>query len=309
MGQVRLLLAALIAVGAIGLAQDTGWRNPSADFGAFSNGSQAYYDDTLYAEARKGRQHQYWGYAVALPEGSTILGIEVRLDVWESGKPGAAYMYVELSWNGGASWTATGYRAGPLGTSEATYILGGPADTWGRSWTPGEFAYGLFRVRLTAACGPPERIRLDWVAVRVYYQSGVALAVSPGVVDLGTLTLADYDQGFRELSPAQRVTVTSGAPWSLYVAAETPTWNYSGPEPSPAKPCEHLEWRVVGTGPTVTAAQTAYQGLTTTPALVATGTGQTAVTWVDMALLVRVDYDTVPPGTYELRFRYTLTLP
>lgn len=300
------LVLVLFVVAVVGLAEDTGWLDPSADGGQFLGGPGAYAPGGLYAVGADA-EHRYWRYGISLPVGTEIVGIEVLVRARRA--PGwTGELRAELSADGGLTWTATGNSTGrlhPLHWRE--YVLGGSADPWGRTWTGDELADGSFRVRVRAE----GYVALDWVAVRVHYREGISqtLTVAPLLVDLGAVALADYDRGFRDLSPAQRVTVTSGAPWSLYVAAETPTWNYSGPEPSPAKPCEHLEWRVVGTGPTVTAAQTAYQGLTTTPALVATGTGQTAVTWVDIALLVRVDYDTVPPGTYELRFTYTLTAP
>lgn len=305
-----MLVALLLVAGAMSLAQNTGWLNPSANSGAFSAGPRAYHDDTLYAEARNTRQHQYWGYAVALPAGSSILGIEVRLDAWKTAGGPAGYLYVELSWDGGVSWTATGYGAGPLGTREAAYVLGGPTGTWGRSWTPGEFASGLFRVRLTANCGAAQRIRLDWVTVRVYYEEAVALTlvVSPQLVDLGTLTLAHYDAGYKELSPAQRLTVSSGTSWSLYVAADSASWTYTGSEPPPGKPCSHLEWRVSASGPGITGPQTSYLGLTAAPQKVAGGTAGTDL-WLDIALRVLVDYTSTVPGTYELRFTFTLTAP
>ena len=31
--------------------------------------------------------------------------------------------------------------------------------------------------------------------------------------------------------------------------------------------------------------------------------------WLEVSLRIRVDYDTTVPGTYELRFTYTLTTP
>lgn len=300
-------LALLLIVGAVaGPAQlNTGWLNPSADSGSFANGSRAYYNDVWYATAANGQEHRYWGYGFSIPVGSTIRGIEVLLDFRKSGAP-LAYLRVELSWDGGVRWTSTGYTAGPAPASWRTYVLGGATDTWGRSWTAEEFTATAFRVRLTAV----EGLHLDWVAVRVYYEGPVTLtlSVSPQRVDLGTLTLAHYDAGYKELSPAQRITVSSGTSWSLYVAADAATWTYTGSEPPPGKPCSHLEWRVSAYGPGITAPQTTYLGLTTGSQKVAGGTAGTDL-WLDIALRVLVDYDTTVPGAYELRFTYTLTTP
>jgi hypothetical protein len=298
-------LALLLAAGTLGSAQvqNTGWRNPSANTGGFTRGERAYFDDTLFATAREGRTHRYWGYDLAIPTGSTIHGIEVRLDF----RGEDAYLAVEVSWDGGVSWTSTGYVAGPALGSWRTFVLGGNTDTWGRSWTAGELTSTAFRVRLTAE---EEDSRLDWVAVRVYYQAAVTLTlgVNPQLVDLGTLTLAHYDAGYKELSPAQRLTVSSAAGWSLYVAADSATWTYVGAEPPPGKPCSHLEWRVSAFGSGVTGPQTSYLGLTTGSQRVAGGTAGAGL-WLDIALRVLVDYATTVPGTYELHFTYTLTLP
>lgn len=298
-------LLALFLVGAAGLAQDTGWLSPSADSGQFANGSRAYYDDTAYAKAGNGQVHLYWGYEISLPAGSEVVGIEVLVDARKSGAAASA-LYVELSWDGGMSWTATGYFAGWMKAAWRQYVLGGSGDTWGRTWTPAEFSGGSFRVRLRAV----NASRLDWVAVRVHYREQITatLSVTPSLVDLGVLALAHYDVGYREVSPAQRITVASATAWSLQVSADAATWTYTGSEPPPGKPCSHLEWRVSASGPGVTGAETSYVGLSTGAQTVARGTAGQSL-WFEVALRLRVDYATTVPGTYELRFTYTLTSP
>jgi len=305
-GRGRLWVAALLVGGALGLAQqNTGWLNPSANSGGFTNGVRAYALDGLFATAPHAQVHQYWGYGFSISAGSTILGIEVRLDFRKSGAP-SALLSVEISGDGGVSWTATGYIAGPVPGSWRTFILGASTDTWGRTWAVADFTSTGFRVRLTAENGS----ELDWVAVRVHYQPAVTLtlSVSPQLVDLGTLTLAHYDAGYKEISPAQRLTVSSATNWSLYVAADAAAWTYTGSEPPPAKPCSHLEWRVSGFGSGVTDPQASYLGLTTGQRKVAAGSAGTGL-WLDIALRTLVDYTTTVPGSYELRFTFTLTSP
>jgi hypothetical protein len=303
----RLLwLAPLLVSGAVALAQEnTGWLNPSAHSGQFTNGSRAYADDHRFARAEDGEQHRYWGYSFAIPSGREIIGIEVLLDARRDDDENS-YLYVELSWNNGTTWTAIGRSAGPFTTSWQQLILGSPTDTWGRTWTVGELTTTAFRVRLIAA----EDSRLDWVAVRVHHRvpTPLTLGVTPQLVDLGTLTLADYDAGHRKVSPAQRLTVSSPAAWSLYVAADAATWTYTGAEPPPGKPCSHLEWRVSAFGSGITDPQATYLGLTTVQRKVAGGTAGTGL-WLDIALRLLVDYTTTIPGTYELRYTFTLTSP
>lgn len=114
-------------------------------------------------------RHTFGGYNASsvVPAGSTINGIEVRLDAWVDLASGTRKMCVELSWDGGASWTATKITPN-LTTAQASYILGSSTDTWGRSWSLAELAN--LRVRVTDLGGSIFRdFRLDWAAVRISY--------------------------------------------------------------------------------------------------------------------------------------------
>jgi hypothetical protein len=80
-------------------------------------------------------------------------------------------MCVELSWDGGSSWTTVPHNTPTLATAETTYLLGGPADTWGRTWLPAELSTTQFQLRLINVATNTDRdFSLDYVAVRVYYQ-------------------------------------------------------------------------------------------------------------------------------------------
>jgi hypothetical protein len=115
-------------------------------------------------------KHLYFNYNLNVPSGATIRGIEVRLDARVSSTTSAPRMCVQLSWNGGTSWTAA-QNTGTLTTSTAVYTLGGAANTWGRSWTPAQLANGTFRVRISNVASSTARtFYLDGVAVRVSYQ-------------------------------------------------------------------------------------------------------------------------------------------
>lgn len=306
--RVTLVAAGILLLAWVGAARDTGLQDPSADAGEFAGGAHAYFDDDRYAEAGHGQEHRYWGYSLSVPQGSEILGIEVIVDARRTPGPPGARFEVELSWDGGLTWTAAGYATGELLPVWRRHVLGGPADLWGRpSWTTGELSPQTFRVRVRAQDGPKH---LRWIAVRVFYEFGIplTLSVAPETVDLGTVTLADYDAQHRELSPAQRVTVSSGAGWVLYIAADSATWAYTGPDPSPGKPCSHLEWKVEAAGPGVAGGQGSYMGLATANQRVASGSPGSSL-WMDIAFRLHVDYTTTVPGSYELRYTYTLTSP
>ncbi|HLF26854.1 MAG TPA: S8 family serine peptidase [Anaerolineae bacterium] len=115
-------------------------------------------------------KHRYYNYNVSLPGGASIRGIEVRLDARVDSTANAPRMCVQLSWNGGTTWT-TAKTTANLTTSEATYTLGNATDTWGRTWGAGEFSNANFRVRIINIASSTARdFSLDWVAVRVTYQ-------------------------------------------------------------------------------------------------------------------------------------------
>ena len=94
----------------------------------------------------------------------------MRLDARADGTAGSPKICVQLSWDGGLTWT-TARSTATLGTSEAIYSLGSTSDTWGRTWSPGNFSNTSFRLRVIDVAGHPHRdFFLDYVAVNVTYQ-------------------------------------------------------------------------------------------------------------------------------------------
>jgi hypothetical protein len=169
---------------------DTGLFSPSANAPVTSgsgdnngyelNPASAFTNDGLFAVDTNGGtnkntsctsnrkdRHIFYNYGFSIPGGATIRGIEVRLDGRADSTSGSPRFCVEISWNGGASWTAA-KTTSTLTTSEATYLLGGAADTWGRTWASGDFTN--FRVRITNVASNTSRdFSLDWVAAQVTY--------------------------------------------------------------------------------------------------------------------------------------------
>ncbi len=97
---------------------DTGYLNPSAnasDTGGWGDGFEtdppgAYTSRGGYAQDAFsiGDQHRYYNYHVDLPAGCTVAGIAVRLDWWLNYTWWwGTWMSVDLSWDGGTTWTAT----------------------------------------------------------------------------------------------------------------------------------------------------------------------------------------------------------
>jgi hypothetical protein len=176
---------------------NTGWRSPTAQAAVPNPGNgdgdgfeqylptYAFADDTNYArDLASGTagtltcsdsittrdRHLFYTYTFGIPSGSTIHGIEVRLDALATPTTGGARMCVQLSWDGGTTWS-TGETTAALTTSQATYYLGSLSDTWGHyPWSSGEVSDTNFRLRITDLSNSTSNgFYLDWVPVRVTY--------------------------------------------------------------------------------------------------------------------------------------------
>jgi PKD repeat protein len=115
-------------------------------------------------------KHRYYNYNFNIPAAAVIQGIQVRLDARADATSGSPKICVQLSWDGGTTWT-TARSTTTLSTTEATYTLGNLSDTWGRTWTPGNFSNADFRIRVIDVAGSTSRdFFLDYVAVNVTYR-------------------------------------------------------------------------------------------------------------------------------------------
>jgi hypothetical protein len=115
-------------------------------------------------------RHRYWGYAFGLPGSITSIdGITVRARMRTSTASGTYGACIQLSWDGGASWTT--HQPITFTTSAmTTYTFGGASNTWGRAWTPGNLDPANFRVRIIdVATVSNKRFDLDWLGVSVDY--------------------------------------------------------------------------------------------------------------------------------------------
>jgi hypothetical protein len=143
--------------------------NACADDAAFAEDTNGGTSSSASCSSTARDRHLFYNYGFSVPASSTIHGIEVRLDAWADSTTGSPTMCVELSWDGGTSWTAA-KTTGTLTTAQATYILGTASDTWGRTWASTDFSNTNFRVRITdVATSTAREFRLDWVAVKVTY--------------------------------------------------------------------------------------------------------------------------------------------
>lgn len=157
--------------GGNGNGYETNAANLCADDSTFGTdaGPAAVGHSTACANAANDR-HRFQGFGFGLPGSVTaVSGIEVRIDEALNNNGGTSNLCVELSWDGGSSWTAA-KTVTLLGTAETSYLVGGVADPWGHTWTAGQLSTANFRVRVTDATSQNNKdFKMDYLAARVVY--------------------------------------------------------------------------------------------------------------------------------------------
>jgi len=104
-----------------------------------------------------------------IPVGAMINGIEVAIEGY-NGPTVGRNAQIQISWNGGTTLTTvTVARTTALLATGSTVILGGPADTWGRTWSNTEFTNANFMVKATSTGGAFSPMNIDQLQVKVSY--------------------------------------------------------------------------------------------------------------------------------------------
>ncbi len=144
--------------------------NAHADDGLFAVDNNSGTSTSTSCTSTQKDKHGYYNYGFSVPDTAAIRGIEVRLDAKVDSTSGSPRICVQLSGDGGATWTAARSTA-TLATSERTYTLGGAVDAWGSAWSASQLSDANFRVRVIDVASSTSRdFSLDWIAVRVTYQ-------------------------------------------------------------------------------------------------------------------------------------------
>ena len=127
------------------------------------------------------------GASPQLPAGTIIDGLQVQMRALLSGSTNpttTCQLGVDLSWDGGTSWstaqttaalTTTKKAYGPWGTSVDTAAWGG------HTWLQSDFTNANFRTRLTwlkPSCGVSRTVSVDTLQVRVYGHTHVSTPVT-----------------------------------------------------------------------------------------------------------------------------------
>lgn len=166
---------------------------PGGDGDGFeSDAANAYLDDGLFAaDEASGRSnstsctdqdkdsHHFYNFNLAALPDNNIVGVEVRLDARVASGRGPARLCVQLSSDGGQTWSEP-KATDALRPQEQQIFLGSPTDNWGQYWDTTKISNDNFRLRITSVGSNNFRnYLLDWVAVRLYFGEPLELANGP----------------------------------------------------------------------------------------------------------------------------------
>ncbi len=117
-----------------------------------------------------GDRHIFSGYNFSLPPNATITGIATRLDWWLDSTSGTNSTNLELSWDGGTTWTPIKQDNNESTSASNSRTLGNSTDNWGHTWTSSQLNTTNFKVRVTMNSTTSTRdFFLDWIPVTIYY--------------------------------------------------------------------------------------------------------------------------------------------
>lgn len=152
----------------------TDYKYPNStgeDYNQWSDATSAYSsdDDGSYPNANN-EQQDYYGYAFGIPAGAEILGIEASLKfVSYEGGGATSTIGIEISNNGGSTYSATSYQVSTTSTTFVTQAVGGASSLWGLTWTPTALSTTNFRARVKGLAGN-DLPTLDYIAFRITYR-------------------------------------------------------------------------------------------------------------------------------------------
>jgi len=150
---------------------DTGFKSPTSTAGIeWLNPSNAFSSDDQYAQAFSNYQEDYYNFNFPdLSDAQSIDGIEVAIEHHYEVSGITCGITVELSWNGGTSWTSQKYNGHTSQTTDHITYFGGATDKWGRTWSPSELTNANFRIKVRKHYSDGRYLYVDHIQVKVFY--------------------------------------------------------------------------------------------------------------------------------------------
>jgi len=148
------------------------------DYNEWANGQYCFADDTNYAMAdytNYPTENDFYNFNFVIPAGATIDGIVIYANIETNDtEPARSKMTIELSWNGGTTYTSTGnYIINTVRNAFQLLSAGSSSNTWGRTWSASELSNANFRMRGTFVDGGtnPYESLCDYITAIVYYKA------------------------------------------------------------------------------------------------------------------------------------------
>lgn len=190
---------------------DTGWDDSTV--------SKVQASDDIYAVDNDGDEQDWANFNFpTIPVGSTIDGVEVRIEAKSSDSSGCDMM-VRVSWDNNGNNTSS--KSLGIDGADDTYIFGGSNDKWGRaSWAPSDFTNANYVLRIKAeedqgGCANNATASYDLIQAKIYYSEPSDLTVVKsnnvgGSVVVGdtfnwVLTVSNNGQGSASFSNNQDI--------------------------------------------------------------------------------------------------------
>jgi len=137
---------------------------PTTTSGTWTSGANTYMTDDLRASALDNAQQVYGGFGFTTTSWSTVSKVEVGIERRSLNALADDTLRVEVSNNGGSSWSATQNNTVVNWTSDRfVWINFTPAY----SWTPSGVASIAVRISYVRGAGAEDQMQVDWVTVRV----------------------------------------------------------------------------------------------------------------------------------------------
>jgi hypothetical protein len=134
-----------------------------------SPGNATLSDNTYATTSTSGKQQGYGNFfGTSVQSGADIAGVQVNIEA-KTTSTNNCRIGVELSADGGKTFTSSGTSITLTSTSDKTYTVGGSSSLWGRSWLYGDVADGKFVVRLQDNCTTGTTLSVDQVLAETYY--------------------------------------------------------------------------------------------------------------------------------------------
>ena len=171
----------------------TSYTSPTAtgeDHNDFTNPEGAFAsDDDRASETTGGDAQDYYGFDFgAIPEGSAINGFQFSVEGYRESFAGLPY--IQLSWDGGATYTSADEIIPLAQNSDSTNTVGSSTNIWGRQWTAAELSSENFRVRITKPAGGAD-FSIDHLQARVHWSAPITVTTTNDVLDGDTSSVSN----------------------------------------------------------------------------------------------------------------------